>query len=100
MTTPPPHLRNTSGSSFRQRLGYFLTGTAIGLVALGFITASRQNAARQQQADREAEARKAEIDARDAEEPADRDTPADALASDSSAPGAEDGAADGSHGSD
>lgn len=65
MTTPPPHLRNTSGSSFTQRLGYFLTGTAIGLIALGFLMSSRQRAAQQQQADQEAAERRAQVEALD-----------------------------------
>ena len=48
MSTPPPHQRNTSGSSFRQRLGYYLVGVAIGLVALGFLWSNRQQAVAKQ----------------------------------------------------
>tara|TARA_Y100001933_G_scaffold85934_2_gene87243 strand:+ start:2139 stop:2354 length:216 start_codon:yes stop_codon:yes gene_type:complete len=51
MTTPPPHLHNTSGSRFSQRLGYFLGGVAIGLILLGFFMSARQRAAQQAQAD-------------------------------------------------
>ena len=47
-----PHQHNTSGTSFCQRLAYFMVGTAIGLVALGFIKSSRQRAVQQQAADR------------------------------------------------
>lgn len=65
MATTPPHLRNSSGSSFSQRLGYFLAGTAIGLVALGLLVSSRQRAAQQQAAERDAEQRRAEVEARD-----------------------------------
>jgi len=52
MMNHSPHQNNTSGTSFRQRLGYFMVGTAIGLVALGFIMSSRQRAVQQQAADR------------------------------------------------
>ena len=66
MSVPPPHLRNTSGSSISQRLGYFLAGLAIGLVMLGFLMSSRQRAAQQAAAEQEAAERRAEIEARDA----------------------------------
>ena len=74
MSVPPPHLRNTSGSRFPQRLGYFLIGTAIGLIALGFLTSSRQRAAQQQVADQKAAERRAEVEARDAAPGAATDT--------------------------
>lgn len=70
MSAQSPHLRNTSGSRFSQRLGYFLTGTAIGLVLLGFLVSSRQRAAQQQARDQQADERQAEIEARDAAAPA------------------------------
>jgi hypothetical protein len=54
MAVPPPHLRNTSGSSFSQRLGYYLAGVAVGLVVLGFMMSARQ---RSVQRAAEAEAR-------------------------------------------
>jgi len=44
---PPPNQQNTSGSSFRQRLAYYLIGVSIGLVALGFLWSQRQQAASQ-----------------------------------------------------
>ena len=77
MAVPPPHLRNTSGSSFSQRLGYFPAGTAIGLVLLGFLMSSRQRMAQQQAAEQAAADRQAEVAARDAEQAAPSETDAD-----------------------
>jgi hypothetical protein len=68
MAVPPPHLRNTSGSSFSQRLGYYLAGVAVGLVVLGFMMSARQRSV-QRAAEAEARAqRQAEVEARGAAE--------------------------------
>jgi hypothetical protein len=46
----PPHARNTSGTTIAQRLGYYLAGVAIGLVALGFFMTQKQRAVRAERA--------------------------------------------------
>ncbi len=44
-TRPAPGTPATSGTSFRQRLGYYALGIAIGVAALGFFRAQRHRAA-------------------------------------------------------
>ncbi len=41
-----PHTANTSGTTTRQRFGYFFIGLAIGMVLLGFFTSHRKQAER------------------------------------------------------
>lgn len=45
-----PHSRNSSGTTISQRLGYYLAGVAIGLVALGFFMTQKQRAVRAERA--------------------------------------------------
>lgn len=48
-----PHAYNTSGTSIRQRFGYYLIGMAVGVVLLGFFTSHREQAVRAQEAARQ-----------------------------------------------
>ncbi|HHN79024.1 MAG TPA: hypothetical protein ENK11_10195 [Phycisphaerales bacterium] len=45
-----PHAANTSGTTTRQRFGYFFLGLAIGVVLLGFFASHKQQAEREEAA--------------------------------------------------